>query len=216
MNKFSEYWNYRLPKNAEINVYDYWLENKIENGKNIKNALDLGCGNGDDTKFLIENNYHVASVDFSDFAVKKVSKFNKNNTFFFDMSESKEWKVFPSGFFDIVVASLSLHYFDERTTITIMKQINRILKDGGKLFARVNTINETEAGAGDGEEIEPNFYKNPLRGINKRFFSKEDIYKYFSLVGTVAFKEKEIIYNGKPKPCFEIVCTKQTEQSMEK
>ena len=54
-----------------------------------------------------------------------------------------------------------------------MKQINRILKDGGKLFARVNTINETEAGAGDGEEIEPNFYKNPLRGINKRFFQKK-------------------------------------------
>ncbi len=216
MNNFSEYWNYRLPKNADINNYDFWLKDKCEYGKNIKQALDLGCGNGDDTKFLIKNGYAVVSVDFSDYAIKKVSKVNQGSTFYFDMSDLPSWKVFPSGFFDIVVADLSLHYFDEKTTISIMKQINRILKDGGKLFARVNSINETEAGAGDGEEIEPNFYKNPLRGINKRFFSEEDVHKYFSLVGTVAFKEISIIRNGKPKPCFEIVCTKQTEQSMEK
>ncbi len=216
MSKFSDYWNYRLPKHADLNKYDFWLEGKLENGKNIKQALDLGCGNGDDTKFLMNNGYSVVSVDFSEYSNDKVSKINKGNTFYFDMSETHSWKVFPNEFFNVVVANLSLHYFDDKTTKEIMKQINRILTHGGKLYARVNTTDEKEAGAGDGEQIEPNFYKNPNRGINKRFFNNEDVIKYFSLVGTVNFTEKVIFMNGHSKPIFEIICTKEAEQTLEK
>ena len=46
------------------------LQKFIKNNPQIKTAIDLGCGSGNDTKFLAKNNINVTAVDVSD-----VSKF---------------------------------------------------------------------------------------------------------------------------------------------
>ena len=124
------------------------------------------------------------------------------------MSNSHHWQNFNDGEFSAVIANLSLHYFDNQTTIYIMKQIKRILNGCGVLIARVNTNLDTEFGAGDGIEIEPNFYKNPERGIDKRFFTEDSANQYFSIVGKPQITLKTITYIGKPKKCYEIVVKK--------
>ena len=87
----------------------------------------------------------------------------------------------------------------------ILKEIKRILINNGFLIARVNTNLDTKFGAGDGIEIEPNFYQNLERGIDKRFFTKESALEYFSIIGKPSISLRTIKYIGKQKQIFEIV-----------
>ena len=215
MSNYSEFWDIKLLENAKKSTYSNWLdEHKHLLDKKSLPILDLGCGNGDDTNYLINKGFTVVSTDFSKSAIEKVSQINEN-TFLFDISKKEEWDKLKSKSFSVVIANLSLHYFDSQTTMMIMKEIKRVLAPNGILIARVNTNLDKGFGAGDGEELEENFYKNPERGIDKRFFTIEDAMKYFSLVGQPDIRLKTITYIGKEKQIFEIIVGKtlQLEQS---
>lgn len=58
--------------------------------------------------------------------------------------------------YSLIIAVLSLHYFNNETTIHIMKEIKRILKDGGVLLARVASVNDFNFGTGQGEKQDNN------------------------------------------------------------
>ena len=209
MDNYSNYWNKKLPENLLKGEHDVWLE-KYGFDMYDENSpfLDLGCGNGEDTKWLKQNNFEVVSCDFAPSSIERVKSINKN-AFVFDMREKESWKTFKDNTFSYVIADLSLHYFNEKTTNMILKEIKRILIPNGKLIARVNAVNDTVFGAGDGIEIEPNFYRNTERGIDKRFFSIEDANKFFSTLGNIETTKKSINYLGRPKQCIEIVATKK-------
>lgn len=217
MNKNSEYWDKKLPKNAEESTYIPWLEEKklVLPRNKSEMILDLGCGNGEDTAWLLQNGYQVISVDYSDYAVEKVNQINPDNTFLFDMADADAWKQFPDNYFSIVVANLTLHYFDEKTTNLILKQIKRILKPNGKLIARVNSFDDKAFGASDGEMIEDGYFSNPERGINKRFFTLGSANQYFSKIGYVAVCPKTINYIGKQKKIVEVVAQKEPAKIFE-
>jgi SAM-dependent methyltransferase len=53
----------------------------------------------------------------------------------------------------LIIADLSLHYFDNETTKNIVNEIRRVLKHNGCLIGRVNSINDFNFGAGSGKEI---------------------------------------------------------------
>lgn len=89
--------------------------------------------------------------------------------------------------YSLIIVDLSLHYFNNETTIHIMREIKRILKDNGILLSRVSSINDFNFGAGQGEELEDNYY---FEGdYTKRFFDLEDVNKYFGIIGNVEAKE---------------------------
>lgn len=209
MDNYSNYWNKKLPENLLKGEHDVWLEKYVFDMYDENSPfLDLGCGNGEDTKWLKQNNFEVVSCDFAPSSIERVKSINKN-AFVFDMRKKESWKIFKDNTFSYVIADLSLHYFNEKTTNMILKEIKRILIPNGKLIARVNAVNDTVFGAGDGIEIEPNFYRNTERGIDKRFFSIEDANKFFSTLGNIETTEKTINYLGRPKQCIEIVATKK-------
>lgn len=210
MAKSSEFWNKKLPKNLEEASYEPWLKDKLcvlpPEGEVV---LDLGCGNGEDTAWLMANGYKVISLDFSDYAVGRVNEINNGNTFLFDMSNPEDWKSFEDNSFSAIVANLSLHYFDDATTRMIIGEIKRVLKPKGKLIARVNSDEDKEFGAGDGKQLEEGFFVNEERGITKRFFSLGSAHYYFSKIGYAAVCPKEITYIKKPKKVIEIVAQKE-------
>ena len=108
--------------------------------------------------------------------------------------------------YSLIIADLSLHYFDNETTIHIMKEIKRILKKGGILLSRVASVNDFNFGAGVGEQLEKNYY---FEGdYTKRFFDFEDVNKYFGIIGSVEAEETEMTRNeeeySKPKVLYKI------------
>lgn len=196
---FENYWNEKH-KIGEP-VFDDWLDKYIEILKNSKTKiLDLGCGCGNDSLYLSRLGLNVVSCDQSIVALENVKQFVSGaETILLDISKPLP---FDDNSFDCIIADLSLHYFDSEITKKVMRELNRILRTNGFLFARVNSVNDTNYGANSGKLIEPNYYF--VNGYNKRFFDEKDILKYFTIIGNVEFNEAQMNRYGKPKILYEI------------
>ena len=205
-NGFVEMWDNWSKRRSSIPVYDLWLDEykDILDQNKDKEILDLGCGIGADTLYLLERGYNVLSCDFSNEALKSIQNNIPNSkTLYLDMM-----KVFPieDNSYSLIIADLSLHYFDNETTIHIMSEIKRILRKGGILLSRVASVNDYNFGAGLGEQLEKNYY---FEGeYTKRFFNLEDVNKYFGIIGNVKAEETQMTRNEieylKPKMLYKI------------
>ena len=176
-----EYWD-ELHKNYErdkIEIDDWmWVFDKtIKESRGP--AIDLGCGSGNDTLYLLNKGKDVFACDGSMNAVLNMRKnFPEiEGAICFDMLS-----VFPFGnnTTDLVVADLCLHYFTKEDTIKILKEIRRVLVNKGHLLLRVNSMNDINHGAGQGIEIEQHLYMTE-DGRYKRFFDTKDIYEMFNI-----------------------------------
>lgn len=205
-NGFVKMWDNWSKRRSSVPVYDLWLDEykEILESNKDNEILDLGCGIGADTLYLIERGYNVLSCDFSNEALKSIQDNIPNSkTLYLDMM-----KKFPikDNTYSLIIADLSLHYFDNETTIHIMREIKRTLKNNGILLSRVASVNDFNFGAGVGEELERNYY---FEGdYTKRFFDFEDINKYFGIIGSVEAEETQMTRNEdeylKPKILYKV------------
>ena len=186
------FWN-DIHKEYDIETIkvDDWLDRfdtVIENTQ--KPILDLGCGGGNDTLYLISKGKQVISCDQSENAIKNIIK---------NFPEVKETRCFnmldgipfDDNSFDVVIADLCLHYFNDEDTKRIISDIHRILTPGGHLILRVNSINDVNHGAGQGVELEHHVFESEGNTI-KRFFDEDDIRYYFRDF-TIEFLNEEIM-----------------------
>ena len=60
-------------------VYDQWLDEYLRIINQDDTILDLGCGNGANTLYLIERGYQVLSVDYALEALQNVKDFRWAN-----------------------------------------------------------------------------------------------------------------------------------------
>lgn len=209
MDKYKHYWNQVFSSRQEaIAVSDDWLEQfeslfTKDNGSIIR-VLDMGCGAGNNTHFFLDKGCNVVSCDYSEAALEIIHKrIPQANTLRLDISQKLP---FEDESFDVVVADLSLHYFNEATTAQIMNEVKRVLKCRGHLLARVNSIADSNYGACQGEQLEPHFYF--YDGYEKRFFDTLDVNHYFGIVGNVTAKQAQMTRYPKPKEVFEIAVEK--------
>lgn len=210
-NDYLEMWDNWSKKRASVPVYDNWLDEYQDILIKNKNQemLDLGCGIGADTLYLIERGFKVLSCDFSNEALKSIRENIPNSK----TQRLNILDIFPftDESYSLIIADLSLHYFDHSTTLHILNEIKRVLKTNGVLLARVASVNDFNFGAGVGKQLEKNFYFEGA--YTKRFFDQDDIHRYFSMIGEVeAFetamtrKEEEYI---KPKMLYQIKVKKE-------
>lgn len=142
-----------------------------------KTILDLGAGQGQDTRYFAEHGYNVISTDISDLALElnksKIDLNLKDKIKVQKLDLSQDFN-FQDNTFDIVYAHLSLHYFDKVTTLKIFNQIEKILKPGGIIALIVNSDQDPEYKIG--QKIEEDYLK--IGSVAKRYFNLKTI-KYF-------------------------------------
>lgn len=207
MSENKQYWNniYENEKQKKPR-YDLWLDKYkyILDKSKEQSIIDLGCGSGGDSLYLMERGYKVIACDYSEEALCIVNKY---------LPEVEAMRInisktlpFEDESIEVIIADLSLHYFNDDTTKNIVKEIKRVLKYNGYLIARVNSMNDINYGARSGEEIEKNFYLTQWG--YKRFFNKEDIEYYFSEFEIEHCKEECIMRYGNEKKALEFVVRK--------
>ncbi|MDD5102908.1 MAG: class I SAM-dependent methyltransferase [Candidatus Peribacteraceae bacterium] len=136
--------------------------------------LDLGAGQGQDSRFFAENGLRVVSTDISEDALERSRSKTPDQ-----LRDHMQWQQlglsepirFDDASFDAVYAHMSLHYFDDATLHRIMCDIHRILRSGGMIALLVNTVRDPECGTG--ESVGHDTFR--IHGVMKRFFSPETL-----------------------------------------
>lgn len=199
-----EYWN-DIYSNMIIDQpnIDEWLGRYDELLKDSISCpiIDLGCGFGNDTLYLINKGYSVISCDFSEEVLLKLKALDERvNSMCFDINGDLPFK---SNNTKIIIADLSLHYFSWNDTKNIVEEISRVLDKDGILLCRVNSVNDFNYGAGIGEEIERNYYLND--GRYKRFFDEEQLKELFESWHIMSLEEKEFTRYRYSKVAWEVI-----------
>ncbi len=171
-----DYWNNQHKKVFKINtdedVYnfaDYASKFFPKAGK----ILEIGIGKGDDAKYLKGLGYDVVGIDFSEEGIKQAQ--DKHKDIIFLNVDITNGLPFPDNSFDVVYSQMALHYFDEKTTKQIFKEIHRVLTPAGVFATVANTIHDPEKDSQAFEKIEDGFYRNKENEIYKRYFSLEQM-----------------------------------------
>ncbi len=187
--------------------YDSWLEKYagiLQNSGDIP-IIDLGCGYGNDTLFLHERGFKVISCDYSMEALKRLNHFiDKPVIRHFDMLKGLP---FENGSAKVIIANLSIHYFQWKDTEMIVEEIRRVLDEGGYLLCRVNSTKNIACYGADGVEIEENYYT--LNGRNKRFFSRHHLERLFKAWDIFHIEEYSFERFGSKKVVWEIAIKKK-------
>ncbi len=192
-----EYWKRHVNLPLEE---DLWLEEYAADLPRGGAALDLGCGIGQYTRWLMERGFSVTSGDISDIALAQVARFNPN-TAKIDMRRPLP---FEDGQFDLVFANLSIHYFDGATTRALLEEIKRILKPGGVFAGSVNGMQGLPYIQDTAQELEHHFYWTGDRYI--RLFDRADLRAFLQNFEILAIAERSIRRFENPKTYLAFVC----------
>tara|TARA_B100000282_G_scaffold286163_1_gene252404 strand:+ start:248 stop:820 length:573 start_codon:yes stop_codon:yes gene_type:complete len=153
-------------------------------------VLDLGCGNGRNLQFLINNGYDAIGYDFSTVALSQaVVPYVKQKNLI-----TEEWNI---GTFDVVIDFGFYHFNHKDQQEIYVNKLNSVLRDGG-LY-----INESARLVGAGLSGEtPLGYKPPQ--LERCDF---DVFDNYNIV---QFKEGVLPAHGdwNEYPCWQIVLKK--------
>ena len=209
MKDLSKYWDgIHLKYNSN---YDHWLNSYMQLLKNDNSIIELGCGRAYCSSYLYDNGFkNVIACDFSKEVLKMVNNENPNlTTLLFDMSEGLP---FANNSTDVIIADLSLHYFDLSTTNFIVDEIYRVLRENGYLIARVNATNDKLHIPKNAEEIEKNFFYDG--NIYKRFFEKQDFESLFGNFKIQNLEQKNMSRYENPKILWEFCLKKEKSKKL--
>ncbi len=207
-------------------AYQLWLEPwaALLDANRDQPILDLGCGSGADTRYLLARGHTVIAADLSSEGLRLTAR-RAPNAVVNSTSEcgttrsvhrARPWLVqldvrsglpFRHGSFRTIVANLSLHYHRWIPTLTILAQVRQCLELGGILLARFNSTRDTAYGAWGHPEVERNCYR--VNGELKRFFDRADLETAFASGWRVRAMHEHVVHcYTQPKTVWEVVTEK--------
>lgn len=185
---FGDDWEFIKEINEFANSFD--KEDKI---------LDLGCGSGYITNYLIEKGLNATGIDFSSEMIKIAKKKYPKLNFLLDDFLNIE-KHFDENSIDGLIAIYSLYFIPKEQFEEMLKSLSKVLKNGG-LFLFVTQIGTEEdyittplmTENDIKEELYVNYYmKDELEEIlNRNNFNVQ------SFVAKYDHDEKEITDSGR-------------------
>ena len=191
---------------------DPWLERwlqELRSAASHARVLELGCDTGRDTLWLVKHGFSVVATDLSVEALQTCARVAAPAECV--QHDLREPLPFPDGSFGAVIASLCLHYFDWATTVRAAAEIGRCLSPQGLFLCRVNSVRDYLHGAGQGEEIEPRFYRQDARyAASKRFFDAGDLDRLFPREHWRELGRREVTIHryAQPKVAWELALVK--------
>ena len=111
---------------------------------------------------------------------------------------------FPILATNVVIGSLSLHYFRWSETVALVGRIREVLRPSGLFLCRLNSTEDHNFGASGHPEIEPSYYL--VDGQPKRFFDRAAVEELFTAGWKVLHLRHDLVGRyGLPKALWGVV-----------
>lgn len=170
MQNWSQYYKNVKVENPNSNVRELIENIKVKPGK----AIDLGCGRGRDSIYLLKHNWKVISIDKNDTSetiLEKLTKQQKERHQFI----KQDFKDIEFTKCDLFLTNFAIHFSNEQEFNNLWKKIYNSINKGGYF-----------AGTFLGEKDSWNTKKE-----NMIFFNKNEILKLFENYNIITIKEIE-------------------------
>ncbi len=143
--------------------YEKYIDIFLKSLKGRK-ILDVGCGNGNDCRYISSKGFNVLGIDISK-KMLEIAKANLPNIEFrlMDMCHMD----FEDSSFDGIISNCSLFHVPSEILQDTLKEFNRVLKNKSKLFIVV--------AEGKWEQMVDEPYRSGQREVYMNYFTKEEI-----------------------------------------
>lgn len=123
----------------DIYLFDQLLKDRYNTCKKI---IDVGCGNGRNLVYFLQNDFEVFAIDSDPTAIEEVKKLSQRlspqNSLENFRDALAEDIPFENEAFDLVISSAVLHFAKDKDHFDAMLQCMwQVLKPGGFFFARL-------------------------------------------------------------------------------
>ena len=157
--------------------------------------LGFGCGVGSDSVYFAKQGHSVLATDFSEMVIEQNRSLINLPNVQFSVQDITAPLNYPLNNFDVVYAHLSIHYFDNETTIKIVQEIHKVLRQGGVFAFACKSVNDKDNA--NGEEVSPGLFVSKT-GHARHFFTLEyDKELLYGLFEVKSLEEKEMKYFAK-------------------
>ena len=190
-------------KKKQINRYPYdsvvSIVNRIFRNKNMKNthALDLGCGTGNNSKFLANYGFEkITAIDGSSSAINLAKKTIKSKRCKFICADFNNYD-FVKMKFDLIIDRGSLTHNSRKNIKNILLKLKETLKDEGYFISYLFSKNHSEY---KNYKLNKSFKKkmNVSRAMTTSFYSKIDLvklFKHFKIISLNHIIDKNVYNN---------------------
>ncbi len=167
----TNYWNAYYRGNPDIknpSLFAQTVGRMLEQSKSI---LDLGCGNGRDSVYFAGLGLKVTAIDASDAAITQLRKEHGEGDINFICDDFVSSSEVYAGQYDYVYSRFTLHAINESQETKVLNNIYQVLKQDGKFFIEVRSVNDEIYGLG--EAVGPDSYI--YEGHYRRFIRIEQL-----------------------------------------
>lgn len=139
----------------------------------VNKVLDLGCGTGRHTTYLIEKGFDVYGCDSSESALEIAEEVISNSTFEkCDMTNLK----YDKNAFDAVLCHFVIQHGKIADVKSAISEMKRILKKGGVLYLSVPSVEHPEYETGEKLEYHTKINIDAIDGSEPHhYFTEEEI-----------------------------------------
>ena len=176
--------------------------------QHYENALEIGCGTGKNTEWLLKKAKNLIAADFSaEMLMKAKAKITAPNVVFHPMDMRQKW-AFEKGTFDLITCSLALEHIENIGFV--FQEVQRVLKPNGRFYfgelhpfkqyqgskARFDTENgvfELDCFVHHVSDFFQTAIQNGLMCIDTKEWFDEDDTTTIPRILTMVFEKKEIL-----------------------
>ena len=152
-----KYWVRHMASDDLDHIEDPWIEKYEDVFMPYKGCLlDLGCGVGQYSNYFSGKGFDVTAVDISPRAIDYLA--TKHPTIHAECLDMTKPLPFKDGSFDVVFANLSIHFFSRSVTEDIIREVRRVLREGGLFIGSCNSSVAYKYIKDCSTAVEDNFY----------------------------------------------------------
>ncbi len=173
------------------------LFEKLLQIRDMKAALDVGCGNGRNSVYLASLGLGVEGIDFSTVALQAAKSLAKergvaDRTHFLE-ADVLDNLPYPSSSFDLCLDLYVFpHFIDERAKRHYVQELYRVTKQGGYAISAVFELRDEYYGSMATSKHEPIIVRDTGNKVVKELYSEQSFRsRYSPPFGTKYFTEFE-------------------------